>query len=120
MLILPQASVTIDTDHKLSSPGSVNKSRATRKLTHARQKFALTDRQLFAFSTAEITVFFSRAFLSFSTSRPIGNWRWTRFLAYTGTVNTFPRDNGGCRLARVTEIVDKFSATARIPKVFPR
>jgi len=52
----------------------------------------LTDRQLFAFSTPETTAFFSKAFLSFSTSRPLENQLWTRLFAYTGTVNTFRCD----------------------------
>jgi hypothetical protein len=37
----------------------------SRKLTHSREKLALTDQQLFAFSTPETAAFFSRAFLSF-------------------------------------------------------
>lgn len=65
-------------------------------------------------------VFFSRGFLSFSTSRPLENQPWTRLFAYTETVNSFR-----CNVRRrnppgVIEIVDKSPATIRIRKVFSR
>jgi hypothetical protein len=50
------------------------------ELTHSQEKLALTGHQLFAFSTPKITILFSRAFLSFSTSRSLENPYWTRLL----------------------------------------
>jgi hypothetical protein len=47
------------------------------------QELALTDRQLSALTVENIVAFFSRAFLSFSTSPSLENQRWTRLLAYS-------------------------------------
>lgn len=84
------------------------------------EKLTLTDRQLFAFSLSESAVFFSRAFLSFSTLQSLENQRQTRLIAYTGSVNIFRRDDVWSHRALVTEVVDKFSPTAKIRKVFYR
>ena len=81
---------------------------------------SLTDQRFLASKQWNVTVLFSRGFLSFSTPRPRETRRWTSLLAYTGTVNSFPRNGGWRNPPPVTESVDKSSAPARIRKVFSR
>jgi hypothetical protein len=84
---------------------------------HSRACF-LTEMPLPAYKQPKLTALFSRVFLSFSTPQCLEKRLWTRLLAYTGTVNSFPFMRSRRNPGPVTESVDKFFSTARIRKVF--
>jgi hypothetical protein len=67
---------------------------------------------------SKIIALFSRAFLSFSTSRFCEKSRLARLSTYYASVNTLDFNIGPHDLQRVMEGVDKFLSAARIRDSF--